>query len=126
MPSMNAALGVAQFEQLPQRPTAKRRLAQRYDGCFARFDRAQSLHEAEGPRSNPQLDTPLLNKDQTHRWDEVLGAPNDAGLETRPIWTRMHRLPIYQSCPRADLSVAEDLAVRVLTLPYHRRSGREP
>ena len=117
LPNLNAALGVAQFEQLPQRLAAKRRLAQSYLGSFVGFAGAQVMQEAEGSQSNHWLNTLLLDRDQAHRRDEVLTGLNDAGLMTRPIWTLMHRLPMYQSCPRADLSVAEDLAARVLNLP---------
>ncbi len=117
LPNLNAALGVAQFEQLPQRLAAKRRLAQRYASSFAGFQGAQVVQEAAGSHSNHWLNTLVLDAAQAHRRDQVLAALNDAGLMTRPIWTLMHRLPMYQSCPRADLSVAEDLAARVLNLP---------
>ena len=117
LPNLNAALGVAQFEQLPQRLAAKRRLADRYACSFAGFDGAQLVREVAGSRSNHWLNTLLLDTDQAQRRDEVLAALNDAGLMSRPVWTLMHRLPMYQSCPRADLSVAEGLAARVLNLP---------
>ena len=96
---------------------AKRRLADRYASSFAGFDGARLVQEVAGSRSNHWLNTLLLDPDQSHRRDQILAALNDAGLMARPVWTLMHRLPMYQSCPRADLSVAEDLAARVLNLP---------
>ena len=117
LPNLNAALGVAQFEQLPQPLAAKRRLAERYAGSLAGFERAQILQEAESARSNQWLNALLINHDWVYRRHEVLSAPNDAGLMTRLIWTLMHCLPRCQARPRADLSVAEDLAARVLNLP---------
>ena len=49
--------------------------------------------------------------------DRVLERLNDAGYMSRPIWTLMHRLPMYANCPRADLTVAERLEATVINLP---------
>ena len=35
----------------------------------------------------------------------------------RPAWTPMHRLPMYEDCPRMDLGVAEDLYERIINVP---------
>lgn len=41
------------------------------------------------------------------------------GVETRAWWGRgCHRQPAYRDCPREDLPVTEDLAGRVLGLPF--------
>ena len=34
----------------------------------------------------------------------MLAATNDAGFMTRPVWTLMHRLPPFASCPRMPLA----------------------
>lgn len=36
---------------------------------------------------------------------------------TRPLWTAMHRLPMFENCPRTDMSVAESLEKRVINIP---------
>ena len=57
--------------------------------------------------------------DPTHAQDRdhLLQVLNDAGIMSRPIWTLMHRLPMYADSPRADLTQAEDLEARVLNIP---------
>jgi perosamine synthetase len=35
----------------------------------------------------------------------------------RPVWTLMHRLPMYAACPRMDLAGAESLEARIVNLP---------
>jgi perosamine synthetase len=35
----------------------------------------------------------------------------------RPVWTLMHRLPMYQNCPRMPLDTAEDLERRLINIP---------
>lgn len=117
LPNLNAALGVAQFEQLAVRVAAKRRLAERYSEHFAGFDGARILREPEGSESNYWLNTLILDHSRADRRDASLEALNAAGLMARPIWALMHRLPMYAACPRADLSVAEDIEARVVNLP---------
>jgi perosamine synthetase len=36
---------------------------------------------------------------------------------SRPVWTLMHRLPMYQDCPRAALDTAERIERCVVNLP---------
>lgn len=117
LPNLNAALGCAQFEQLPSRLSAKRRLANHYVESFADCQGARILRETEGSESNYWLNTLILDRDQAHRRDALLEALNGAGLMARPVWTLMHRLPMYANCPRAELSVAEDLEARTVNLP---------
>ena len=42
---------------------------------------------------------------------------NEQGYMTRPAWRLTHRLPMYRSCPRMDLSTSKSLARRLLNLP---------
>jgi perosamine synthetase len=51
----------------------------------------------------------------------VLQALNDAGYMSRPVWTLLHRLPMYAGCPRADLSCAERLEASVINIPSSAR-----
>jgi perosamine synthetase len=52
----------------------------------------------------------------SHR-DELLGALNDAGFISRPVWTLMHKLPMYRACPRMNLDVAERIEAQLINLP---------
>ena len=49
--------------------------------------------------------------------DEILETTNASGFHTRPVWTPMHKLPMYAGCPRMDLSVVESLERRIVCLP---------
>jgi perosamine synthetase len=115
MPNLNAALGCAQLERLPDVLARKRELAARYAAAFQRSAGAAFLSEPPETQSNYWLNTVVLN-DPALR-DETLQALNDAGYLSRPIWTLMHHLPMYANCPRADLSVAEAMERRVINLP---------
>lgn len=121
MPNLNAALGCAQLERLPDMLARKRRLAQAYIEAFQNVPGAAILPEPEGTTSNYWLVAMRLDRaDEAHR-DAVLLALNDAGYMARPVWTLMHRLPMYRDCPRMDLAMAEDLDLRLINLPSSAR-----
>jgi perosamine synthetase len=115
MPNLNAALGCAQLERLTEMLERKRELAVRYAAAFQRVSSASFLLEPPGTRSNYWLNAIVL-KDPDLR-DTVLQRLNDAGYMSRPIWTLMHRLPMYEDCPRADLAVAEAMEASVINMP---------
>lgn len=117
LPNINAALGCAQLEQLPWMLSCKRELASRYQAAFAAMPEARFLSEPEGTTSNYWLNALVLEPGHANRRDDLLAALNDARFMARPVWTLMHRLPMYQACPRMDLAVAEDMEARVINLP---------
>ncbi len=121
MPNLNAALGCAQLERLDDMLARKRVLADRYAAAFDDFERANFLTEPADTRSNYWLNAIVLEPGAGSSRDAVLDALNNEGIMARPVWTLMHRLPMYASAPRADLSTAEDLEARVINLPSSPR-----
>ena len=61
--------------------------------------------------------TLILDAGQEATLEPILEATNDAGLSTRPAWTPMHQLAIYENAARADLPVTKSLARRIVNLP---------
>ncbi|MXP10919.1 LegC family aminotransferase [Pseudoblastomonas halimionae] len=117
MPNLNAALGCAQLERVPNMLARKRVLAERYAEALDRIDGVSFLREPEDTVSNYWLCTLILDADRAGEQEALLGALNDADLMARPVWTLMHRLPMFADAPRADVSCAEDLAGRVINVP---------
>jgi perosamine synthetase len=117
MPNLNAALGCAQLERLPDVVARKRRLAKRYAQAFAGMSGVRFLVEPDGTESNYWLAAIVLDEAQGDAIEAVLALLNDANYMARPVWTLMHLLPMYADSPRDDLSVAESLARRVVNLP---------
>lgn len=123
LPNINAALGCAQLMQLPYRIECKRKLAAKYDAAFARVDGVGFLREPAGTSSNYWLNAIVLEEGRAGSRDELLDALNDAGYMSRPVWTLMHKLPMYQACPRMDVTVAEQMEARVINLPSSAKLG---
>ncbi|MCP9941917.1 LegC family aminotransferase [Cyanobium sp. ATX 6E8] len=121
LPNLNAALGVAQLEDLPRRLEAKRQLAERYAAAFAGVAGVELVAEPPDCRSNHWLvSLRFTAPDPTEAEAQrlvVLEAAHAEGLLLRPVWTLLHQLPIYAQAPRGPLPVAEDQAPRLLNLP---------
>jgi len=121
LPNLNAALGVAQLEDLDRRLAAKRRLAERYAAAFENLPSVELVAEPEGCRSNYWLVTlRFLAEDPAVAEAErlqVLEAAHAEGTMLRPVWRLLHQLPMYAEAPRGALTVAEDQACRLLSLP---------
>lgn len=115
LPNLNAALGVAQLEQLPALLAAKRRLAGDYRRTFDGMGGVEWFFEPAGCHSNHWLNL-LLLPDAGHR-DALLAAAHERGLLLRPFWTPLHQLPMYAGMPRAPLPMAEELFARGICLP---------
>lgn len=117
LPNLNAALGCAQLEQLAGMVARKTELAGRYRTAMAGVEGARMMEPRAGAEVNHWLNALLLDEPDIAARDAVLEALNSAGLGARPLWTLMHRLPMYRGCPRDDLPVAEALSARVINLP---------
>lgn len=117
LPALNAALGCAQMEKLPDFLNSKRRLADRYQKAFEGMEDVTFFAEPEFARSNYWLNALLLSKPDLGLRNEILEATNNAGFMTRPLWTLLHKLPMYQNCPRMDLSASENLEARIINIP---------
>lgn len=114
LPNLNAALGVAQLQQLERFIASKRKLASQY-ADFLKGSDLQLFIEPDGCRSNYWLNAVLCDS-RNHR-DSLLKATNDAGVMTRPIWTLMNHLPMFARCLSGELTNAHWIAERLVNLP---------
>jgi len=117
MPNINAALGCAQLEKLPEFIGKKRALALRYQDAFEKVEGVRIFKEASYARSNYWLNILILDEKYAAERDILLELTNGIGIMTRPAWNLMHKLSMYQKCPRMDLSIAESLERRILNIP---------
>jgi aminotransferase in exopolysaccharide biosynthesis len=117
MPNLNAALGCAQLEQLSRLLDAKRLLFDRYETAFAGIDGVSIVKEPSRCKSNYWLQTLVLSRNQTEQRDQILQVTNAAGFMTRPVWTLMHELSMFEDCPRMDLRISSLLARMLINIP---------
>ena len=114
MPNLNAALAVAQLENIDGFINSKRKLASSYKEFFSTQE-PTFFKEPEQSKSNYWLNTILLkNKDQR---DKFLEETNSRGVMTRPIWTLMNQLPMFDHAQCDDLINSKWLNDRVVNIP---------
>lgn len=114
MPNLNAALAVAQLENIDGFINSKRKLASSYKEFFSTQE-PTFFKEPEQSKSNYWLNTILLkNKDQR---DKFLEETNSCGVMTRPIWTLMNQLPMFENAQCDDLINSKWLNDRVVNIP---------
>jgi perosamine synthetase len=117
MPNLNAALGCAQMEKLPEKLQAKKRLFQKYSEAFSGIEGVNIFAEPRGSSSNYWLQTLMLSEDNLELRDEILEKTNDKKIMTRPIWTPLNELSPYTSSPSMNLDVVKSLEKRLISLP---------
>lgn len=136
MPNINAALGLAQLEQLPKFIESKRKIAAAYKDFFENYNndvilsrtssgvemkskdegrKIKFFSEPNNATSNYWLNTILL-KDKTER-DSFLKYTNENNVMTRPAWTLMNKLEMFKNEQIGDLGNAEWLAERIVNIP---------
>lgn len=118
MPNLNAALGVAQLGKINSFLKEKHTLAQGYQAVIQNHPGLAVFNDAENEnvaQSNYWLNA-ILCQNAAER-EAFLALTNEQGIQTRPLWTPMHQLEIYQQALRAELPNTEWFAERVVNLP---------
>ncbi len=114
MPNLNAALLLAQLENLDRFVSKKRELALKYKDFFNNTS-CHLVEELDGARSNYWLNTIIL-KDKYQR-DLFLDEMNSKGIMARPTWTLMNKLSMYKDSQHGNLSNSEWLENRIVNIP---------
>lgn len=117
MPALNAALGVAQLEQMEKFVKHKRNLALKYIKIFDGIEGIKIFKEPEYAQSNYWLNALILDKGYEGLRDDLLKITNEAGIMTRPIWTLMSQMDMFKDAPSMDLSISQSLEKRIINIP---------
>ena len=120
MPGTCAAIGAAQLEYFGRIIENKRETAALYQKFFAEIG-IECIREPENARSNYWLNAIVL-KDKEER-EEFLGYANSNGVQCRPVWTLMHKMPPYEKYERTALPNSEWLEDRIVNIPSSVRTS---
>jgi len=114
MPNLNAALLVAQLENLEKYVANKRELASIYKEFFDE-QKIPFVMEPTESKSNYWLHALILN-DREQR-DAFLEETNSKGVMTRPIWVLMNKLDMFKDAQCSKLDNSLWLEDRVVNIP---------
>jgi len=114
MPNLNAALGCAQLESLEKFLIAKKIIANSYREFFADTE-ATFISQPEYAESNYWLNA-ILCADETSK-NELLEYSNNQGVNMRPIWKLMYKLPMFSNAIMGEMGNAEKIESLLVNLP---------
>lgn len=114
LPNLNAALGCAQMERLPEMMAVKTDVARRYAEFFESMG-VTFMQALAGTTANHWLNAIVLNS--LAERDAFLEFTNSRGVMTRPVWRLMTRLSMFAHCQHDDLANSHWLEDRVVNIP---------
>ncbi|QDV49963.1 LegC family aminotransferase [Gimesia fumaroli] len=112
--NIQAALGVAQLEQLDAFIEIKRNNAALYRQLLAEIPKVDLVWEEPWAKSNFWLCTLLVPSVDRKPLMEYLLAHN---VQVRPAWKLMHTLPMYQECQVYGMEETEAVFERCISIP---------
>jgi perosamine synthetase len=115
--SLQAALGVAQLEQLDGFVEAKRRTAAHYRELLAGLPGVMVVTEAPWARSTYWMTSALVERGVCPDVRGLLRRLDADGIGARPLWRPLHLQPVYAGTQAYRVEVAERLYERGLSLP---------
>jgi perosamine synthetase len=115
LPNINAALGCAQMESLPEFLKSKQKLAKMYSNFFKENSSIDFIEPIANGTSNFWLNAIKLESIEAR--NTFLKITNESGVMTRPIWKLMNTLPMYASAQCGNLDNASLLENRIVNLP---------
>ena len=118
MTNLQAALGVAQMEELPKFILRKQRNYELYKELFKDFKLAELMPFREGTSSNKWFYSLNIDRSKiTATMREIITTLHDKGIETRAIWGLINEQKPYESEVTYKLEKAPYYAERILNMP---------
>jgi len=118
MTNLQAALGVAQMEELPEFIRRKQENYERYQTAFAGFDLAELMPFRDGTDSNKWFYSLRINRRRiSASMREIITALEKKGIQTRAIWGLINEQKPYENEETYKLEKAPYYAERILNIP---------
>lgn len=116
--NLQAAMGVAQLEQLAGFLAAKRRIAARYTEAVESIAGLQAMAEAPWATSAWWMYT-IRVSEAAYGMDsrELMRCLAQRQIQTRPLWQPLNRSPAHADAPPAECPIAEEWNRTALSLP---------
>ena len=118
MTNLQAALGVAQMEELPEFVRRKQRNYELYREQFEGFDLADLMPFREGTSSNKWFYSLCIDRNRiTASMREIITSLEKRGIQTRAIWGLINEQKPYEGEETYRLEKAPYYASRILNIP---------
>lgn len=125
MTNMQAAIGLAQIEEIDWHLAQRRRLMETYAKFLKPYGNLMTTQaEPEGYHHVYWMNNVILSDEVRLERDEVMRRMEARGIEMRPVFYPMHIMPPYLDTS-LSLPVAEHLSARGISLPTHANLSDE-
>ncbi len=126
LPNIQAALGVAQLEQLSKFLNRKRDILKHYIEAIKNIDGLEMATVPTYANNNHwinilQIDTDLYDKDL----EMIMTQMSQNSIQTRPVWTLNHLQKPYKSCQNYKIEKAVEFVQSSLCLPSSTKLSKE-
>ena len=126
MTNVQAAIGVAQMEELEEFIRRKNKNFALYESLLENTETGKLLPFRSGIRSNKWFYSFILNKDICKKEiREYIGLLQEKGIQTRPIWGLVHDQKPYRGCVCYQIEKAKYYSERIINLPCSTNLGED-
>jgi perosamine synthetase len=115
--NIQAALGLAQLEQLDDFLDRKRRTAAHYQAALGALEGVTVFREASWARSNYWMPAVLLDERRCADVRALIRELNAEGVQVRPVWHPLHRQSPFRGARIGAIELADRLWDRGVLLP---------
>ena len=98
MTNLQAAMGIAQLEQIESFISRKRNIFNEYRSAFERSQKASIMPFRDDIRANYWFISLLLHQGDSDARDQMMALAEERGIQTRPLWFPSHQQLPYREC----------------------------
>ena len=117
MPNVLAAMGCAQLENVDEYIKDKREHASIYNKLLKDIKGIRLPIEKEGCKNVYWLYSVIVEEEYYIDRDKLIKKLKDNGVDSRPFFMPVHKMPPYEDCRHGDMSVTDEIAMRGINLP---------
>lgn len=126
MTNVQAALGVAQLEELPEFLERKKRNYALYAKLLKDVPEGTLLPFKENTDSNHWFYSLMINKEKVKKeLPQIITELQEAGIQTRPIWGLIHEQKPYQNAIAYKIEKAKYYSERIINIPCSTQITRK-
>ena len=115
LPNINAALGCAQMEMLPEILKNKRETARNYQVFFNNSRDVTFIQEPSDSIANYWLNAILLKNEEER--DVFIEQANTQKVMCRPAWILMNKLNMFSHCIKTEIPISELIESKLVNIP---------
>lgn len=117
MPNINAAIGLAQIENIKFFLREKKNLFLKLKNSFKDFKGCKVFEEPIKSKSNYWLQTLILNSENMKFRDQLIEKLIQNGLQSRPLWTLLHKIKYLKKYEHDKLNTCLKLEKKIINIP---------